>query len=414
MHFREAFTQALRTLRAERLRSFLTMFGIVWGTASVVFLMSWGLGVQAMLEAGLARAGKNVVMAWPGKIGEEYTPAGDRRELWFTRADVDGVRRRVRLAEAVVGEGRFWGPIGHGQTTLSTDVRGVEPASMDIHGTAIAAGRAISGADLRQRRRVVVIGERLRRRLLGGSGVVGATVRIRGQSFRVVGVLARVGTQLWRDNGEEIDDQAWIPLTTLFTLDPRPGRDPDVIDRILVRVAQRQDYEALKVELRTALANRLRFSPTDEEAIRMASPIDLLRKLPVDQTTGLLLILGGATLLIGGIGVLTMMLDAVQERRQEIGVRLAVGARRRDVIGQFFLETFVITGLGGLIGLAIGVGGALALANLEVPDLIPVPILRGWIVALAIGVMTFVGLAAGLVPAWRASRVDPSVTLRAE
>jgi putative ABC transport system permease protein len=414
MHLREALAQALRTLRTERLRSFLTMFGVVWGTASVVFLLSWGLGVQEMLEAGLSRAGKNVVLIWPGKIGEDYTPAGDRRELWFTRADVEQVRRRVRLAVAVVGEARFWGSVGHGQSTRATDVRGVEPASLDMHGTAIAAGRPILDGDLVGRRRVVVLGDRLRRDLLGASGGVGATVRIRGQSFVVVGVLRRVGSQLWRDNGSEIDEQAWIPLTTLFTIDPRPGKDEDVIDHILFRIARRQDYAAAQREARAALAERLRFSPSDEEAVRMASPIDLLSKLPVDQTTGLLLILGGATLLIGGIGILTMMLDAVQERRQEIGVRLAVGARRRDVIWQFFLETFLITSLGGWIGVALGVGGALGLAHVQVPDLIPVPILHGWIVALAIGVMTAVGLAAGLVPAWRAARVDPSVTLRTE
>lgn len=134
----------------------------------------------------------------------------------------------------------------------------------------------------------------------------------------------------------------------------------------------------------------------------------------MDQTTGLLLILGGATLLIGGIGILTMMLDAVQERRQEIGVRLAVGARRRNIVWQFFLETFLITSLGGWLGAGLGVAGALGLGAVQVPDLIPVPILRGWIVGLAIGVMTGVGLAAGLVPAWRAARVDPSVTLRTE
>src|SRR5215470_15566017 len=108
MHFREALTQALRTLRAERLRSFLTMFGIVWGTASVVFLLSWGLGVQRMLEDGLSRAGKNLVQARAGHIGEDFTPAGDRRELWFTREDVDLVRRRARLATMAVGESRFW------------------------------------------------------------------------------------------------------------------------------------------------------------------------------------------------------------------------------------------------------------------------------------------------------------------
>jgi putative ABC transport system permease protein len=386
----------------------------VWGTASVVFLMSWGLGVRQMLEDGLSRAGKNLVLVWPGKIGEDFTPAGDRRELWFTLADVDAVRRHVRLATAVTAESRFWGSIGHGQTTLSADVRGVEPRGLELHGSAIAAGRPILPADLAARRRVAVLGARMRTRLLGARGGVGAGVRIRGQSFEVVGVLERVGTQLWRDNGEEIDDQVWIPLTTLFALDPRPGRDDDVVDRMLLRAGRRQDYDALKVELRTVLAERLRFAPTDEEAVNTASPLDMLRKLPVDQTTGLLLILGGATLLIGGIGILTMMLDAVQERRQEIGVRLAVGARRRDIVGQFFLETFLITGVGGLAGLALGIGGALGLARLEMPDLIPVPILRPWIVLLALGVMTVVGLAAGLVPAWRAARVEPSVTLRAE
>jgi putative ABC transport system permease protein len=197
-------------------------------------------------------------------------------------------------------------------------------------------------------------------------------------------------------------------------LDPRPSKDDDVVDSLLLRVGRRQDYDALKGELRRIMAERLRISATDTEAINFASPLDLLRKMPLDQTAGLLLVLGGATLLIGGIGILTMMLDSVQERRQEIGVRLAVGARRRDVVGQFFLETVVITGIGGIVGLALGVGGALGLARLDVPDLIPVPILRAWIVWLALGVMTFVGVTAGLVPAWRASRIDPSVTLRAE
>jgi putative ABC transport system permease protein len=155
-------------------------------------------------------------------------------------------------------------------------------------------------------------------------------------------------------------------------------------------------------------------SVTDEAAIRIASPIDSLRKLPMDQMDGLLFVLGATTLLIGGIGVLTMMLDAVHDRRQEIGVRLAVGARRRDVLGQFLLETAVIAGLGGALGLLLGVGGCWALARLEVPDLVPRPILRADVVAVAVGVLVTVALGAGLVPAWRAARVDPSVTLRAE
>lgn len=129
---------------------------------------------------------------------------------------------------------------------------------------------------------------------------------------------------------------------------------------------------------------------------------------------GLLFTLGATTLMIGGVGILTMMLDAVQERRQEIGVRLAVGARRRDILSQFFLETLVITGLGGLLGIALGLAGCVALTQFAVGDLIPVPLVRWETIAIALGVMTFVGFSSGLFPAWRASRVDPSVTLRAE
>ena len=414
MRIREALTEALRTLRAEWLRTFLTMFGVVWGTASVVFLMAWGLGMQRTLESGLSRAGKNLVQVRAGHIGENFTPATDRRELWLTLRDAEALRMRSRLADRVATESRFWGSAGHGQNTLSTDIRGVEPGAMALRGVTIAAGRPILRGDLLTRRRVAVLGEKFRGRLLGPTGGVGATIRIRGHSFTAVGVLAPVGTQLWRDNGAEIDQQIWIPLTTLFAIDPRPGKDDDVIDDVLMRVTKRQDYDALKRETRTILGERLRIAPGDDEAIFIASPIDLLRKIPLDQTTGLLLILGGATLLIGGVGILTMMLDSVQERRQEIGVRLAVGARRRDIVGQFLLETFAITGIGGLVGVGLGVGGALILARLQVPDLIPLPILRVWIVWLALGVMTVVGIAAGVVPAWRAARVDPSVTLRAE
>jgi putative ABC transport system permease protein len=125
-------------------------------------------------------------------------------------------------------------------------------------------------------------------------------------------------------------------------------------------------------------------------------------------------VLAATTLLIGGIGILNMMLDSVHERRQEIGVRLAIGARRRDIVAQFFAETLTVTSLGGLVGIALGAGGCLLLGRLELPELIPVPILDARIVLLALGVMGAVGLAAGVIPAWRATRVDPAETLRME
>jgi putative ABC transport system permease protein len=414
MSFFEAVRAALRTLRAHRLRTFLTLFGVVWGTASVVFLLSWGLGVQKMVEDGFFRIGKNVVQAFAGKIGEDYTPAVDRRAIWFTLEDVETLRRRARLPDLVAGEAMYFGVAAYGQKAYSVDVRGVEHHHFDLRGVRVSAGRALSHADLDHRRRVAVLGDTARRRVLGPEGGIGAWIRIDGRPHQVVGFLAPVGTQLWRDRATELDEQVWIPLTTLLAAGPRYGTDEEIVDTIVMRARDRQSYDALKREVRAVLSRRLGVSPRDEEAIFIMSPLDMLRQLPLDQLGGVLFMLGATTLLIGGVGILNMMLDAVQDRRQEIGVRMAVGARRRDILGQFFLEALVITGIGGLLGLLLGVAGCGLLARLEAPDLIPIPILKLEIIWLAIGVMSFVGFASGLIPAWRAARVDPSETLRAE
>lgn len=414
MQLRDAIREALRTLRVSWLRTVLTLFGIVWGTASVVFLLAWGLGVRAMMEDAYMRVGRNLVQVMAGNIGENFTPASDRRLLWFTLEDVDALRQRSRLSTLVVPESNFFREVTYRQRATSLNVRGVVPENVALRGVRIGGGRAINRDDLLHRRRVAVLGTEARQRIMGPHGGVGSSIRIAGQTFEVVGLLRRVGMQLWQDGPSRIDEQVWIPLTTLFTFGPRYGRDAEVVDNILLSVKDRKLRKAAESEMRSILAERLRVSPTDEEAIRTASPLDALEKIPLDEMRSLLFTIGATTLLIGGVGILTMMLDSVQERRQEIGVRLAVGARRRDVLGQFFLETFVITSLGGLLGIGLGLAGCSALASVKAADLIPVPIVRWEIVAVALTVMTLVGFVSGLFPAWRASRVDPSVTLRAE
>lgn len=414
MRLVEAAREALRTLRTSWLRTVLTLFGIVWGTASVVFLLAWGEGVRGMLEDAYLRVGRNLVHVMPGHVGEDFTPAADRRLLWFTLDDVDAVRARARLSALVLPESQFFREIVFRQTSAALNVRGVTPEHVALRGVRIAAGRALQPDDLSHRRRVAVLGSEARERLLGAHGGVGSTIRIAGQSFEVVGLLGRVGMQLWQDGPTRLDEQVWIPITTLFAFGPRFGGDAEVVENILLSVADRRQRLAAQRELRAILAERLRVSPNDEEAIRMASPLDALEKLPLEQMGGLLFVLGATTLIVGGVGILTMMLDAVQERRQEIGVRLAVGARRGDVLLQFFLETVVITGLGGLLGILLGLAGCAALARLASADLIPVPVVHAETIAVALAVMTAVGVAAGVVPAWRASRIDPSITLRAE
>ena len=418
----ESVRQALRLVRAHPLRSGLTLFGLVWGTAAVIFLAAWGAGLREMNERAFQRAGKNMLMVWAGHVSKEFSPAVDRRYLWFTMDDVRAVRAHSRLAELVAGESRIYAPAAFRARALSFDTRGVEPDGEAIRAPQLAAGRFISHSDVDHRRRVLVIGARARTRLLGPEGGIGSVVRLDGKPFRVVGILARVGTQLSRD-GDEIDDQVWVPITTHFMLWPNEfGIDDDMVRTVLVRLRDRRLLDPTEDEVRRILAGRLRVGSDDKEAVQTVSPVAMLRKLPLDQQNALNFLISATTILIGGIGVLSMMLDAVRERRQEIGVRLAVGARRRDVLRQFLLETAVIVSLGGLAGIALGVSGSLILGSeslragipAELNDLIPVPELRLGTIAMAFSILAATGLLAAWIPARRAAAVDPAITLRAD
>ena len=413
MNVGQIFRSALVTLRTQKLRTALTLFGMVWGTASVVFLLSWGLGLERMIEDGFNKIGNNTVQVWPGKVGEDFTPAMDRRELWFVQEDVDALRGAVKSADLILPESRGWYGVTYGNNLLSRDVRGVVPEHQQLRNVRLSAGRMISLDDVRSRRRVAVLGASTRRDLLGPGARLGQKVRVMGSPHEVIGFLEPVGTQLTRD-ASELDDQVWIPLPTLLAVRESRIENEDVIDLIAMRARSRDHFEELKREVHEVLVRQLGVQFDDQEAYVLSSPIENLEEMPLGRMRGMLFVLAATTLGIGGIGILNMMLDSVQERRQEIGVRLAVGARRRDVVAQFFLETLVITAVGGVFGLLAGLALCLSLAQLQVPDLIPLPIVQPWIVWLALGTMSLVGTLSGIVPAWRAAGVDPSVTLRAE
>jgi putative ABC transport system permease protein len=424
----QAVVEGLRTMRTQRLRTALTLVCVVWGTASVVFLSAWGAGMTQMLERGFEKVGRNLLRVSAGRVGEAFTPAVERRILELTQGDVQLLRRRMRNAELVTAHTDRFSTAAAGARSFSVEVNGVEPATFALRGTALAAGRPLSPGDLAQRRRVAVLGHDAREQLLGAGSAIGRTIRIDGRSFEIVGVLARVGTQLWRGGPTEIDDQIWIPLSTGYTLPEEDAAKTaqeaasvqartdatQIVDQILVRLPTRQARAAAEAEIRALLAPRLRVSPSDREALRIASPLDLLRNIPLDEARGVLTLIAVMTLLIGGIGVLNLMLESVQERRREIGVRLAVGASQRDIVSQFFVETLVITGSGGLLGIALGSTGVAVLGSLQVPDLIPQPIVEPVGVIVAFVSLCGVGLAAGVLPARRAALIDPSLTLRSE
>jgi putative ABC transport system permease protein len=211
-----------------------------------------------------------------------------------------------------------------------------------------------------------------------------------------------------------IDEHIWLPISTVQANWPEWWTDDFVVTKILYRIPDPDLLEETEAEVRAILADRIGVGRTDDEAVAIHSAIRMLRRLPIKQTQGVMFILAATTLLIGGIGILNMMLDSVYERRAEIGVRIAVGGRRRDILWQFFLETFAITSFGGLVGVLLGVGGCLGLAALDFPELVPIPVLQPGIVVLAVLVMSLAGIGAGLIPAWRAARIDPALTLRME
>jgi putative ABC transport system permease protein len=409
-----ALREAFQTLRQHRGRAALTLFGIVWGTASVIFLTGWGDGVRVMMERGFFKTGRNMAAAWAGRIGEEFSPAVDRRYLWFEQGDLEAVRERARLSELVGGEYWAWASATFASRSRHVDLRGLDPEAVEIRGVAIAAGRALQQTDVDHRRRVVVLGDEVRRTLLGAQGGVGDWIRLDGKPFQVVGLLAPVGIQLSQDR-MLIDKQVWGPLTTIQTLfPPWWSQGQPIVTDVLFRIRDRRLIEEAKREVRAILAERIGVSPTDDEAVSIYSPVEMLNRFPLDATRTFLFVLATATLAVGGIGVLSMMLDAVHERRLEIGLRLAVGARPRDLLWHFFLETLVVTGFGGVIGIALGAGGSWALGRMQVPDLVPVPILHASLVVVAFVVMSAIGVAASVVPAWRAARIDPAITLRME
>jgi putative ABC transport system permease protein len=409
----ESFRQAWRLLLAHKLRSALTLFGVVWGTASVIFLVGWGEGVSKMLDDGFSRAGKDMAFVFNGRVSEDFTPAIDRRALWYTLDDVEALRRRARLPEYVAGESRQYGSVAFRQRALNVEIRGVEPDGLAIRGAPIAEGRPIRKSDVDLRRRVVMLGHDMRRDLLGAEGRIGSWIRIVGTPFQVIGILGRVGTQLAR-TGDEIDDQLWIPLTTHLVQFPNAFVDEPVVDFVIFKLRDRALIEETTHEVRAILAERLHVSPTDEEAIPIWSPVQMMNRMPANRQRSLMLMIAGATLVVSGIGIMSMMLDSVRQRRPEIGVRLAVGATRRAILAEFFLETFAVVAMGGLVGVAVGSALTLAMSRIEAGDLVPVPIYSWSAVAISLIVMTTVGLLAGLIPAWRASRIDPAETLRAE
>ena len=394
MTLAEAWRVARDALLASRLRSGLTMLGVIIGVGAVVILVAIGTGAKQKVEEQVEGLGSNLLLIVPGRVDFGAAPTVSRLRLDDVEAVTRIVGDRNRIAVATSsGE-----TVRAGTRSRFTSVNGVLETTPRVFVRDIARGAYLSRSDVDVARRVAVLGSAVADTLFGERDPVGAQVTIAGVRFRVVGVFAPLGQSL----GVDRDDEVHIPITTALRV-----FDTSRVDAMAVKAPDRDSLDELGRRIVAELNERhpeSEFSAVTQEQI-LGVLGDILGIL-----TGVLAAIAGISLLVGGVGVSNIMLVSVRERTREIGLRKAVGARPRDISVQFLIEAVLLTTIGGIAGIGLGIGSALLVAALS-----PVPaVITWWSVALAFGVSAAVGIIFGVVPAHRAGRLDPVVALRAE
>ncbi len=408
MSLAEFLKTALIALRRNVLRSVLTTLGIIIGVGSVIVMSAIGNGASKQIEQQIASLGTNQLTIFPGSTNVGGRQGGFGSAPPLTEKDLRAIREGVDGVVAVAGSMNNSATLVVGNANWVTQLQGSTAEIQDVRDWPVKSGRYFDATEATSRRKVLVIGATVARELFGEQDPVGTTVRVNNVPFEIVGVLTAKG----QAGGRDQDDVVIAPLPTARSRLMGRVRVPDEVGQILVKVDDSHDLAEVQTDLERVLRERRRIQPNTPDNFAVRNFADILATRSATQRTlGLLLASAAAiSLLVGGIGIMNIMLVSVTERTREIGLRMAIGARGGDILGQFLTEAVLLCLAGGLIGLTLGLGIAVVVSALLSW---PVYISPG-IVLLAILASAAVGVLFGYVPARRASQLNPIEALRYE
>jgi putative ABC transport system permease protein len=408
MRFYELVRFALGAIVAHPMRSVLTSLGVVIGVAAVVMMTSIGLGAQKRVTDAISGLGSNLIIVTPNfQRGPVAQAAGGGASL--RDGDAEAIRKQVENVAAVA-------PLVRGQAQLASDganwntqVQGVTPDYLVARDLKVAGGRMFDEREARQGRKVLVVGPTVAKELWGDADPVGRRVRVRTVPFEVIGVLESKGQAGF---GQDQDDVVLAPLSAVRSRITGRRFRGDAVQTIYVKATDEESLDRVQEDVTNLLRDQHKIRQGEEDDFQTQNMASILEasQQAVGTFTVLLAAVAGVSLLVGGVGIMNIMLVAVTERTREIGLRMAVGAKRSHVLIQFALESISLSLVGGLIGLGLGVLGAVLIAKLgNWPAAVP-----AWAGPLALGFSVIVGLVFGAYPSWRAARLDPIEALRRE
>jgi putative ABC transport system permease protein len=417
MRVTEHVRLALRALAVNKLRSVLTMLGIIIGVGAVITLLSAGQGVERYVTEQLQSIGTNILFVVPGNLSQSQMQRGGSIDLTLSLADAEAIADPFNVPDMAQVAPEIMGSadVSYGKSIFPLNVSGVTPAYEQVRNFPIDYGAFITDLDQASGARVAVLGSRVAERLYGSDVYpIGTTIKIKNVPFKVVGVLKSKGGT--GGPGGNQDEQVLVPLSTaherLFTR-YHNSRGQPLVTVIYVQVASEDRMESAANEITGLLRDRHDIRYRDDDDFSVINQKDLLAIF--GQITGVLTIflgaIAGISLLVGGIGIMNIMLVSVTERTREIGLRKAVGAKRRDILTQFLIESVVLALVGGVLGILLGALGTTLISSLQ--DSFK-PVVTPQSVMLAVGFSAAVGLFFGIYPATRAARLNPIEALRYE